>query len=92
MSESAIQPQYNHSCDFGTCEFLGPYKYADVEYDLYYCAAKPGEYPSLRARFGNREDFNFNTEYCCGIGEDMSRLHQSLWQARRQARMRGFIK
>lgn len=81
---SVINPQFKHFCD--ECKFLGPYKHAEVEYDLYYCEKK-GEVPALFARYGNEPiAFHATADFTS------HNIGPALWQARRQARLRGFIR
>jgi hypothetical protein len=50
---SDMEPQYRHYCDGSgghTCQYLGPYKWAEVEYDLYYHG---GDHPALYVRWGD---------------------------------------
>lgn len=89
MSED-VTPQFKHTCD--KCVFLGPYKYGDIEYDLYYCDCEKDSHGHelLTARHGDAV-----TDY---TGVTLKQLEgktygygMAIWQARRQARMRGLI-
>lgn len=91
--KSIINPYYRHYCDGDCCVYLGPYKHntihGEVEHDLYYCPGKPGEVASYRARYGSEP----MQEFVCPVGlPSMGEQHPALWQARRQARLRGLVK
>ena len=78
------EPQYKHFCE--ECQFLGPYKYIETEFDLYYCEKK-GDTPAFFARFSDEPA----DVYAAPVGANLSQEHPALWQARRQARMRKLI-
>ncbi len=44
-------PQFKNACTCGKCQFLGPYKHAGIEYDLYFCTND--NQPGLFVRWGD---------------------------------------
>lgn len=82
MSEE-VKPQWQHCCEY--CTYLGPHKWCGVEYDLYVCLSRPNEVKALFARFGNNADQMLSQP----LGGRVE--HEALFQARRQARLQGYI-
>lgn len=61
-----------------------------IEYDLYYCPGGPGEVASIRARYGDEPSEEHSIPV--GASGEHYRNIEALWQARREARIRGHLK
>lgn len=76
-------PLYRHFCE--ECKHLGVLKHEEVEYDLYYCE-KPGETKALFARFSNEPGDVY--AYPAAV---TGNVPDPIFQARRQARIQGYM-
>ncbi len=82
-------PTHRHYCDEGTCQYLGTYKWADVEYDMYYHA---GSNPALYVCWGDQPTQSEGMPVTDKIPDyAQGGVREALWQARRQARIQGLV-
>ena len=91
---TTLPPTYRHFCDSGDgghCTFLGTYKWADVEYDMYY--HEGGKYPALYVRWSDQpsDQEGMPAERNTIPNYVQGGVREALWQARRQARMQGLL-